>query len=684
MTLYLDIETHPIARAALAPRAVCVQTCRPEGPPRIDLWRDFDFRAALADTIVGANVAYDMAVAAAMDLDLLPLIFDAYDQGRIVDVQLDAKLLDIAAGEYGHRSIAGWNLQELARRVGVRIDKDSDDETGDGSWRVRFGQLDGIPIANWPAGAVRYALDEMPATRAVHQDQMVRRAEWQARGLDPLGYHSGHAALSAFALHLSSCQGILTNPAAVAHVAGRLEAHLAGIGRRLRKARLVRPDGSRDTKRAARAMVDACQRAGLDVPMTEGAAKKESDARAKLAALQVEHTAATPRRRAGLERKGQEVVAQWHKGIHTPGVQIDRDQVILSGSRVLELYADYSSANLVTGRLDRLRQGYTVPLQTRFDPLKETGRTSSTQPGEPLEGEQMQNFARASGITPAEKKAERDGAFFWGLRECFAPRPGNAIIAADLSMAELHTVAQICITLFGYSKLGELLNAGTDVHKWLAAVTLGLDLGDLSLVPKLDRQRVKPGNFGFWGGMGAEKFVLYSRKGYGIRFTVAEAKAFKAQWAAAFPETRPYFQWINSLQGESATFTHVHPITGFVRGGCYYASGANTGFQSLCAYGAKLALYRVTRACFDPESPLFGFRVWNFIHDEIVAEGPLTRASAAAIELGRITAATFNEFVPDVPTKAEPYMSTVWSKHAETIRTPEGLGLWVPPAWGTT
>lgn len=684
--IFADSETPAIQRAKLAQRPVCVQWAVDDGPVQLQLWRDVPIRELLANTIVGANIAYDMACFIEADRELIPLVFAAYDEGRVIDVQLDAKLLDIAAGEYDHRSIAGWNLQELARRVGIRIEKDADDATGDGSWRLRFAALDGIPIESWPAGAVTYATEEIPATRAVYRAQQQARAAWQAQGLDPLGYHSAHAAASAFALHLIQCQGVLTDPVAVEHVAQRINGYLDSIRGRLIRAGLVRKDGSRNTHAVQRAMVKACAKVGRDIEYTAGAENKEREALEKLAAARAraseELQTRGPKARVAILRRPEEIASKWHGGVHLPGVKIDHDQCILSGSRVLDLYGEYS-VSLLLARVERLRQGCTLPIQARFDPLKETSRTSCTLPQDPLIGDQLQNHPRSNGFSADEKKRERDdGEYFTGLRECFRPRPGHMFLISDFSMAELHTVAQLCVKLFGFSKLAELLNAGIDVHWWLAAVTLGKTYEEILNVKqyKKDRQRVKPGNFGFWGGMGADKFVLYSRKGYGIRFTVPEAKAFKLQWRNALPETGPYFDWIDRQLGdrdgnEHASFTHVHPITGYVRGGCGYTDGANHGFQHLAAYGAKLALYSVTRACFNPRSPLFGSRPWNFVHDEIVTEAPCAMAHEAAREQEKIMTETFNQFVPDVPTRAETIVSSVWSKHAKRI---EG-GVWHPP-----
>lgn len=694
MITYLDTETPPIARGRLAQEPVCAQWAIDGGEVHLQLWCDVDPEPWFKGTIVGANLAYDMACIAVSRPHLIPAIFRAYDEGRIVDVQLDGKLLDIAAGEYAFRSTRGWNLQELSRRVGVRIEKDSDDETGDGSWRLRFVQLRNVPVHLWPEGAVRYATEEIPATRAVHLAQQEARARWQQQGLDPLGPHSAHAAASAFALHLASCQGVLTDPAAVEAVHARVEAYLDRIRGRLQRAGLVRDNGKRNVRAAQRAMVNACTKAGVEISFTDGAEKKEREAREKLTALELEMAARRPKPPLKAQRDRYErLISGWQfdgcSGVHFDGVQIDKDKAILSRSRVLELYAEYGSADLLRGRVERMRQGYVLPLQTRFDPLKETARTSSTQPSPPLVGEQMQNFPRSSGTTPDERRRERgfkDKAgvyhkpeYFTGLRECFRPRDGHAFIIADISQAEMCTLAEICLKLFGHSRMAELINAGKNLHVYYAAKSLGIayDAFDKKTM-KADYDRAKPSNFGRPGGMGDDKFILYSRKGYNVIFTPDEAAEDKVRWFEAYPEVREYLRWISRQLGGNDTFTHVHPITGFVRGGCWYTSGANHGFQHLCAMGAKLGLYEVTRACFDPRSPLWGCRPVNFVHDEVIAEAPLHVAHDAAIEMGRIMTDAFNRFVPNVPTTAEPLVATRWSKRAEPVYVDGRLVPWTP------
>jgi DNA polymerase-1 len=223
--------------------------------------------------------------------------------------------------------------------------------------------------------------------------------------------------------------------------------------------------------------------------------------------------------------------------------------------------------------------------------------------------------------------------------------------------------------------MGELLKQGIDLHWHFAASSLGMTYAAIRAAEKEykeHRKRAKPANFGFPGGMGAVKFVLYSR-GYGVVYTEAEAKDTKAKWVATFQEMPQYFSWISrQLHAVGGEFTHVHPITQFVRGGCRYTSGANHGFQHLCAYAAKDALWAVTCACFDPRSPLFGYRVWNFVHDEILLEGPIDTCHEAAIELSRIMEQAFNQWIPDCPTTADPFVTMIWSKKMEVTKDANG------------
>jgi hypothetical protein len=95
------------------------------------------------------------------------------------------------------------------------------------------------------------------------------------------------------------------------------------------------------------------------------------------------------------------------------------------------------------------------------------------------------------------------------------------------------------------------------------------------------------------------------------------------------------------LVGRAGVFT----LTGRLRAQATYAARHNNVFQGLAADGAKLALWRLWRA---------GYRVANFIHDEVlveVPEGPDLDRHAA--EVRRLMIAGMAEVVPDVRVDVE-------------------------------
>jgi hypothetical protein len=341
----------------------------------------------------------------------------------------------------------------------------------------------------------------------------------------------------------------------------------------------------------------------------------------------------------------------------TGEVCLDRDAAILSGDELLVKRADYLTSSMLLGRVERLRQGTTIPLQTRFDSCKVTFRTSSSQPRPPLIGEQMQNF-------PSNL----------GLRETFTPRRADwTYIGADIGQAELCALAELCYELFGFSALGDMINARIDVHWTFAAARLGISYDEVRKLGKKVRNGAKAFIFGLSGGMGCDTFRLAARKNYGLNVSESEFHEAKAVYLRTLPEMKPYFAYIASLSADGP-FTHTHPRTGYLRGDCGYTDGANHGFQHLTGVAVKDGLLHVTAAMLNPTSPLYGYRVWNMVHDEILIEGPadVDRASAAAIELARVMETRYNHWTPRCHTRVEPWVSRIWSKENSTVYDQQG------------
>lgn len=603
-----DVETFLIEDGNLAPDLVCVSYAQPDFSARvfhaIDGSPTFKAMADLAiwnnTPVIGANVAYDMGVILAHDPSLGERIWTLYDRGLVRDVIMRQKMIDIAKGCYrgfrrtedGKTYKIEYSLAELAKQhLNHELAKEN-------TWRLRYSELYEIPVNQWPKEAQQYAEDDAIATMGVYQSQ---EADVELLLDEPARCRT------AWMLHLMSCYGLKTDPAAVEAFVRTTSERSEEIKKVLVNWGLVRESGSRDTKAAKALMVSVCQAKGLPIVPTDSGDVALDDATCKK-----------------------------------------------TGDPVLCAYADYSSlAKVVSTDLPILLKGVDKPIQTRFEPLLETGRTSSSAPN-------VQNIKRLA-----------------GMRECFRPRPGYVYVDADYGMLELCTWAQTCLWLFGRSRLAEVLNAGQDPHLDFAAQILGVTYEEAKTRRKAGDKEVeqrrlvaKVGNFGFPGGLGADSFVEYAASSYKVTITKEKAEELKIFWLRAWPEARAYFDWVASKeQGDSGRVAMQRFVTGSFRSNMRYTVACNDPFQSLGATAATWAGYDLARACYyERDHVLFGSRPVNFIHDQYLVEvcdDELAHDRAMAVADIMVKAA--KRAIPDVIPKVAPLLCRYWSKDAKAI-----------------
>ena len=622
-----DTETCLFRPGVMAPELVCVTWQTPgEEPgivhaddpaalPLVTSW--FEGREVLA----GHHIVYDCAVLCAKWPALVPLVFRAYDADRITDTKIRQQLLDIAAGEF-----RGY-LRRFEKAV-CAVHEDCDPEKcGEATlkkgarWMPHNYDLDAVTYRatgrrlDKDTWRLRYGeflhtpLHEWPEGARTYPLEDARAT------LEVFLKQEEHAqyipdqfrqARGAWSLHLTSVWGLRTHGPGVDKLERETVEALAAIEGDLKAAGLVRENGSRNVKATRMLMVQVCEKLGKPVRLTA---------------------------------KGQ--------------VSLDSDACEASEYDLLEDYAELTSLkNVLAKDIPVLRAGTTFPVHTSFG-MAASGRSTSSKPN-------VQNPRRLPGI-----------------RETFIPRPGKVFAQADFSGLELHTLAQTCVTLFGVSHLAEVLNAGLDPHTAFAADILGVSYDEAVRRKKagdeaLDnaRQTAKVANFGFPGGLGAEKLCLFARKSYGVLLTEERAKELKAQWLGRWKEMQLFFKHVGDLVDEETGEALVEQVfSRRWRGGCHYTAACNTYFQGLGADAAKRAAYLVSRACYaEPDSVLYGSRPVNFVHDEVILEtddGP--RAHDVAMELGRLMVQGANEFLPNVPARVEPLLARCWSKKSKPI-----------------
>lgn len=617
-----DLETYLIQPAQLAPPAVCAGFALdvPKSADEVELLHARFDRASLErwfvrlldskDRIVGANVAFDFAVLLREFPHYWREVFDLYDRDRVFDVQIAAKLEDIAEDKYFTSRARGYSLEALAAAyLGETLDKTT--------WRLRYGTLLDKPLSTWDPGARVYPQRDVWATAKVAESLLKREAE-RAPSEKRLSdvFRQGRAA---WWIHLMMCWGFKTDPAAARALRERVKREHKDLSTTLRRAGILREDGSRNTLVAAAMLRDAFVAQGLPVPVTGKGA-----------------------------------------------TSLDEEACLASGDPTLAAYARFSSVNTV---LTKDVPALEAPvIQSRFEVLVETGRTSCSggaKSGAGLATFQLQNVRREPGV-----------------REVFVPRPGSLLLSVDYSQMELHAFAQACLVLVNTSTLAERLNEKVDVHLWLGAKLGKFDYETAKPLKKQApyseaRQIAKIANFGFLGGLGAASFKAYAKASYGVELTDEQARDVRNEWLATWPEAGKYFQFISRAVGQYGTLVQVR--SGRIRGGCTYTSGCNTLFQGLAADAAKDAGFRLARACYaTPASPLFGARTVNFVHDEFILEVPEGRAHECALEVVRLMEDAGRVWMPDCPPRAEPALMRRWAKDAEPVYRDGRLVPWEP------
>jgi DNA polymerase I len=640
-----DLETHLIEPGNIIPKPVAGSAMIYDGKALtgphllymtdVKKWLEYAFKAGWL--VVGHNVFYDLACTWRMFPEIGPMIWDLLAQGRVSDTVIREKLIKCAEGRLDfdwkwNRQVPKFTLDSLAKEY-LNIDISEDKHSPD-SWRLRYKELDGVPFEKWPEAAKTYMLNDSRITDAIWLRQCPDRATSDGIPFINNGrvVNEIEQCQAAWALLLITAWGLITDPQSVNDLELSLVTEIQTNIQELKQAGVLKPDGSRLLKRIRELVQQAFHEKRLTVPMTAGGATRG------------------------------------------PEIKTDGDTLKESGNPLLLKLEHHNELAKLLDTFVRpvLKQGTHNSVHPNYDVVKATGRTSSygTGRGADKEGCNIQQLPRKGGV-----------------RECFIPRPGYLFIDCDYSTIELAALAQVTYRMFGYSIMRDMLIKGYDLHLVMAANLVGLtyeetlrrfNADDENIIEM--RQLAKVPNFGFPGGMGPEKLILFAKSTYDMDLTLEETTRLRDVWRQTFPEMNNYFNWFSNKSNASATgeFTLIQPMSGRVRGRVHYTSGANSNFQGLAGDGAKRGLFLISRECYvEPKSPLYGTRMVAFVHDQVLAETPAAGAPEAAERLSALMVAGMKEYLPDVPVVAEPKIMRKWFKKAKCVRDANGrLKVW--------
>jgi hypothetical protein len=366
----------------------------------LETWLSSDF------VLVGANVAYDMAVIAERYPRLRALIFQAYEEDRVTDVQIRQQLLDIAAGRFpkGAKAKNAYTLETLAKRCAdIELQKDA--------WRLSYDRFLHVPLEQWrqralevqaearvklaelearsdanekelaktiqglrdmiasaPEQCLKYPLEDARATLAVYQAQ-TRHEMYLADQF--------RQARAYFALHLSSAWGIRTHSAGVEILKRETQAELDECQAELIEAGLVRVDGTRNLKATKARMIEVCAREGIDLADVRTESHDNDDAKCK-----GPNGALPPGHPECIEH-----------------ISLDEEACEMTDDPILMRYAELSKLKKVLSNdVKALEKGVMYPIHTRYG-LAETGRSTSSKPP-------LQNWARGRKCKTCKGKGE--------------------------------------------------------------------------------------------------------------------------------------------------------------------------------------------------------------------------------------------------------------------------------------
>lgn len=160
----IDYETHLIGNGAIFPKPVCLSWYDGKETGLLDKKEtEIYLGGALSNAlgslkapelIIAHNAVFECGVTVTHYPELSNMVFDALDAGLFYCTKVNESLWNIQR----EKSIHDLTLAGLVKHY---FSEDiSETKTDPDAWRLRYSELDGIPISKWPKKAIDYAIDD--------------------------------------------------------------------------------------------------------------------------------------------------------------------------------------------------------------------------------------------------------------------------------------------------------------------------------------------------------------------------------------------------------------------------------------------------------------------------------------------------------------------------------------------
>lgn len=167
MVISIDYETYLIGNESVFPKPVCLSYYDGQETGLLNRAEARDYLASHLnkDMIIAHNAVFECGVTVTHYPELAEQVFDALDNGLIYCTKINEALWNIQR----EKQINRLTLADLVKHYFKR--DISAGKTEPDAWRLRYSELDGVPISDWPKEAVEYAIDDSIWAYRIHQSQ---------------------------------------------------------------------------------------------------------------------------------------------------------------------------------------------------------------------------------------------------------------------------------------------------------------------------------------------------------------------------------------------------------------------------------------------------------------------------------------------------------------------------------
>ena len=486
MLIAIDFETYLISAEEPIPRPVCLSYyyIDDNGAEQTGIVTGRDgMEAFLSEQlssqkkIIAHNFNFEAQVIDKHFPNLRSLLYGKFERKEVICTKVHEQLID----NIRKKPLYSVALDRLVKHY-FEVDISEDKKNPD-SWRLRYGELDGVPLDNWPEEAKRYAIDDSKWAYEVHLKQKET----------PMDTDLSIAA--DFYLNKMGLYGVLVDP-------NRVETLESELNEKLKP------------------RYESLMAVGLCGLKKNGKYGKKMNNLREYIKEHVEN----------VEKTAKGTVATSSESISHYLAAMDEDS---EPAKVLQNYLDVMKyEKILTAFVSRLSQAVAQEdklVRSNYKAVVSSGRTSSSTSPQYASVNIQQMPRSVEDVT-------------WDIRNCFVPRPGYKICSIDYAGLELASTAHQLKNLTGKTDMLNIINSGekpVDMHSMLAYRIMNLKektketyetfVANKKSAPYKDyRQLAKPINLGFPGGIGYDTMrSLLAREGINPKLVVLETAAYE-------------------------------------------------------------------------------------------------------------------------------------------------------------